>query len=117
MAGVARGGESSRLVIRIVGIVVIVHVARAAGITVELVIAVYVALQAGQLEVRPGKRKARGGMIELATAPGICVMTVLASGRKARLLVVGIGRVLIVLQVAGHTRCVGDVIVAVDVAL
>ncbi len=44
-------------------------------------------------------------------------MTVLASLRECTLHVIRIGRALEVFQVARHTRCIGQVVVAVDVAL
>jgi len=117
VASVASRGESGCLVVGIVGVVVILHVAGAAGFVGQVIVAIHVALQAGQLDVCSRKRKARGGVIELSIAPGIRVVTILASRWEPCLLVIGVSSALIVLQVAGHTGGVSDVIIAVDVAL
>ena len=117
MARVACRRESCGLVVGIVGVVVILHVACAAGFVCQVIVAVHVALQAGQGFVCSGQWKPRSGVIELPAAPGIGVVAILASGGKARLLVVRIVRVLVVLQVAGYAARVSDVVIAVDVAL
>jgi len=117
VTGVARSGKPRRFVVGIIGIVVILHVARAARRAGQVIVAIDVALQAGQGRVCSGKRKTSGGVIEFPAAPRIGVMTILAGSRKTRLLVVGIGSVLIVLQVARDTGSVSDVVVAIDVAL
>jgi len=117
MAGITGCGEARLLVIRIGGVVVVGHVTSGAESAGQLVVSVDVALRTRSGHVFPGESEAGGGVIELSTSPGICVMAVLTSGGDSGLLVIGVGRALIILQVARHARRIGDVVIAVDVAL
>ena len=117
MAGVTGGGETCRLVVGVRSVVVIRHVTGAASCAGQVVVAVDVALRARERGVLSGEWKPRARVIELPISPRIGVVTILASSRYSGRLVIGIGGALIVLQMAGHTGGIGDVVVAVDVAL
>ena len=117
VTSLASGRKPSLRVIRIVRIVVVLHVTRGTRCRRQVVIPVYVALGAGQIRVRASQRKASDGMVELRISPRRGVVADLAGLRYPGLDMVGIGRTLIVLQMAGHTARIGEVIVVVDVAL
>lgn len=117
VARVTGGGESRRLMVRIGGVVVVIHVTGAASTAGQVVVAVHMALRAGESGVLPRQREPSAGVIELPTSPRVRVVAVLTSRRYVGLRVIRIGGSLIVLQVAGHTGGIGDVVIVIDVAL
>ena len=100
-------------------VVVIRLVATHAGRGGDVVIAVDMAIGALSRRhcVRSRQGKTGSRVIEDSIGPQHRVMTLFASLREAGLHVIGIGRSLIVLQVAAHARRSRDVVVAVDVAI
>ena len=120
MANLARGGESNLSVRRIVGVVVVGLVAGDAGRLIQLVIAVDVTIAAGARRhgVRTGQGPPGGGVIESAVHPVDGVVTGVAGRGKACLNVVHRRRgVVVVVLVAAHARSIGEVVVAIDVAV
>ena len=117
MASVTGGGESRLGMIGIRSVVVVRHVARVASAGGQMVVAVDVALRARESGVLSSERKARAGVIELPTSPRVRVVTILTGRRYVGLLVIRIGGSLIILQMAGYARGVGEAVVAVDVTL
>jgi len=117
VTSLASGREPGLRVIRIVRVVVILHVTRGTRGSCQVVVPVNVTLCAGEICVRSGQWKAGDGVVKLRITPGSCVVANLAGLRYPGLDVIGIGRALIVLQMAGHAACVGEMIVVVDVAL
>ena len=104
-------------VIRIGRALVILQMARDACCVGQVVVSVDVALRTLQGDVRPGQRETCGGVIESSIGPGRGAVAAFASLRHSSLHVVGIGRALKVLQVAGDTCGIGQVVISVDVAL
>lgn len=117
MAGVAGRGKSCLGVIGIGGVVVILHVTRGARATSQLVVPIYMALRARQSGVRSGESKTRAGVIETGISPAHGAVANLTGLRYPRLHMVRISGALIILQMAGDTGCIGDVVIAVDVTL
>jgi len=117
VAGQAGSRKSSRLMVGVGCAVVVLLVA---GITVSRkvgVVIVHMARAAGHLKVRAGQRPAGGAVIELAIGPQDGVMTHLALLRESCRLMRRIVGVVVVGQMAGHTRCVGQFVVVIHVAL
>ena len=89
-----------------------------AGAACKVVIVVDVAIGAlaRRHGVQAGQSKAGGGVIECRVGPRRCVMTLLASGREARVRYRR-GRVVEIGLVATDAGRIGDVVVVVDVAI
>ncbi len=103
VALLAGGRESGLHVIRIGGAVEVLHVARAAIGRRSHKLTVDVALGAGHVDVPPGQREFRKGIvIEVRHIPRARVMTSLTSGGEARLSMRGIVRPIEIRQVAAH---------------
>jgi len=115
----ARLGKVGLHVVGIGGALEILQVTRDAGSVRagEAVVAIHVALLTLQRCVCAGQGESHAGMIEGSASPGCCVVTLLAGLGEVGLHVIGIGRALIVLQVARHAGRYGDAVVVVDVAL
>lgn len=96
---------------------IVLQVARDASGIRQVVVAVHVALRALQRDVSPSQRKAGGRVIESGVRPGRRAVAGFASLRHSGLHVIGIGRPLVILQVARDARSVGQVVISVDVAL
>ena len=67
--------------------------------------------------MHPGQWETGLGVIEDCVGPGRCAVASFTGRRKASLLVVGIGGVVVILHVAGSTSATRQVVVAVDVTL
>ena len=89
VANRAVGGKSARRMIRIGRSVVVLHVARRARRARQ--ISAGMAIAALQLGVRAGERKSNGVVIEISGLPCRCIMAILASLRKPKPDVVGVG--------------------------
>lgn len=100
-------------------LLVIRQVTRHARRVSQLVIVIDVALGTLKAGVSPGEGKACSCMVEASTVPGAGIVALLATLRETRLHVIGIGRFLIIRQVAGNTRRVraGQVVIPIDVTL
>lgn len=98
---------------------VVLQVARYAGRGVESVIVIDVAI--GTLprgnRVHSGQGKGCRIVVERCIRPGSGVMTLLARLRESGSDVIWVGGPLVVLQMAGHARGAGEVVVVVDVAV
>lgn len=79
MAVSARRRNSGLLVIRIGGAVVILHVARCAILTGEVVVPIYVALRTWQSCVRPGEGESHNRVIKACGLPSRCAVASLAT--------------------------------------
>ena len=100
-------------------VVVVGLVATDAGRHRDVVVVVDVAIGAlpRRYGVRAGQRESGLGVIKGRRLPGARVVAKLAGLREAALHVVGIGRVLEILQVARYTSRGRDLVVVVDVAV
>ena len=87
------------------------------GGQVVIVVNVAIGALARRYRVQAGQREARVVMVEGCVHPVRGVVALLAGLREVRRHVVGIGRALEVLQVAGHARRAGQVVVIVDVTI
>ncbi len=105
-------------VIRIRGALEIFQVARDASCAAQRVVAIHVAIGAltGRNRVHAGKREARGGVVEFRVGPLHGVVTILASGREARVRhrTGGTGKVFLMARIAGHAA---QVVIVIDVAV
>ena len=117
MAELARGWEASRLMVWIGGVVVILLVARVTIRGKVLVVIVHVALVAGDLDMRAGKRPTGCPVIELAIRPRHRVVTHLAGLGEPCGLVGRIVRLVVVIQVARRASGIGELVVVVHMAL
>lgn len=117
MANLASGRESSRLVIRVCGAVVVLLVT---GITVRgnvYVVIVHVALDAGHGRVRPSKGETRLTVIEGCGDPRRRVVADLALLWKPCLRMIGVVGLVVVRQVTGDTRGVRQFVISIEVTL
>jgi len=117
MAGLASGGESSSLVVRVRGVVVILLVT---GITIRrnvYVVVVHVALVAGHGLVRTSEGKNRFTVIKGCWNPRRRVVAHFTLLRKSYLHMVGVVGVLEIRQVTGNTNCVRQLVISIDVTL
>ena len=117
MASLASGRESSCLVVRVCGAVVILLVT---GITIGgnvYVVVVHVALVAGHGLVCTSEGKFRLTVIEGRGYPRRRVMTHFTLLRESCLPVIGVVGLGVVRQMAGDTRRVRQFVISVDVAL
>src|SRR5262252_5009774 len=96
-------------------VLIILGMARIAGRVraVQVVISVHMTLRTLQGSMRAGERPPRAGMIERRPSPVGCVVALLAGLRKICLHMVGIGRVLEILQMARDATRIGNVVVVV----
>ena len=120
VTGFARGRESRRLMVHWRGcIVVVVLMATDAGRDGDVVVVIDVAVGAlaGRNSVRSGERKSGAVVVERSVVPVGRVVARVAGLREVRGYVIGIGRALVVLQMAGHARGTVQVVVVVDVAI
>lgn len=117
VAGVAGGRESGLHMIRICGSIEILHMAGGTCPAVQVVVPVHVALGAWQGLVRSGQSKSRAVVIEGGIAPRGGVVALLASGGEFGLRMVGIGRAVVILHVAGVAGVAGQVVVPIHVTL
>src|ERR1019366_2535988 len=110
VAGFAGGGEA-RVRHRSGRVVVVFLVARYAGGAGQVVVVVHVAVGALPRwnRVRSGQHEAGAVVIERGVEPGRSAVARIASLRKIRRDVIGTGRSLVVLQVAGYARPAGQV--------
>ncbi len=97
----------------------ILHVARHAGVSGQVVVVIDVAVGAGARwhGVQSGERKPGAIVVELRVRPVAGVMALLASLREVRGRMVGIGGSLEILHVARHAGVSGQVVVVIDVAV
>lgn len=116
MACVARRREAGLDMVRIRRAIEVFLVAGRARSVRQLVVAIHVTLRTGDRGMHAGKRPPGLRVIELSTAPRVCIVAVLASRRNSRLFVIGIGGPVVVVQVTRHTRSVCQMIVAVCMA-
>lgn len=105
MAHRAVGRELRLQVVGVAGAVVIRHVAGVAGPAGQVVVAVNVALRAGQACVAASQGKPNGIVIKIRGLPGARVMACLAGLRKVECQVVRVRGFLIIRQMAGHAVC------------
>jgi len=119
VAGLAGGRETDGNVInRCLCVVVIRLVARHAGRVRQVVIVVHVALRAGRRRMEARQCPAGCRVVEFAVCPQYGVMAAFARRREAQRYVVDRSlRVVVVRLVAAYARRVGDLVVAVHVAL
>ena len=119
VAGLAGRRESDRNVInRCLCVVVIRLVARYASGIRQRVVVVHMALRARRRRMETSQRPSRRGVVELAIRPQHGVVAAFARCREAQPNVVDRSlRVVVVRLVAAYTRRVGDLVVAVHVAL
>jgi len=119
MARIASLGEVRGHVIRIGRALVILQVATHASCRVQAVVVIDMAVGAGprrnRVQAREGETGAR--MIKRRVHPVRRVMAGIASLREIRRHVVGIGRSLVILQVATHASCRVQAVVVVDMAV
>lgn len=117
MACVARGRPRGGLVIGVARVVVVRHVTSGTHSRQRDVVVVHVATGAGHGDMGAGKRKRRVVMVKRTLAPRQGVVTHLAGRRKTQLNVIHRRQgVVVVGLVTGHTSCVGQAVVVVDVA-
>jgi hypothetical protein len=109
--------ERSLHMVRIGGALVVLHVAGDAGCSGQVVIAIHMTLRALQRGVRAGEREAHRVVVKRCRLPRRSAMAGLAGLRKTALHVIGIGRALIILQVAGDAGGGGQVVIAIHMAL
>ena len=85
----------------------------------QVVVVVNVTIGAGAWwhGVQSGQRKTCAVVIERGIQPCACAMALLAGLREVRSRVVGIGRTLKVLEVAGHAGRAAQIVVIVDVTI
>jgi len=117
VANLASGRESSRLVIRVCGAVVVLLVT---GITVRgnvYVVIVHVALDAGHGRVRPSKGETRLTVIEGCGDPRRRVVADFALLWKPCLRMIGVVGLVVVRQVTGDTRGVRQFVISIEVTL
>lgn len=117
MAGLASGGESSSLVVRVRGVVVILLVT---GITIRrnvYVIVVHMALVAGHGSVRTSEGENCFTVIKGCWNPRRRVVAHFTLLRKSYLRMVGVVGVLEIRQVTGNTSCVRQLVISIDVTL
>lgn len=117
VAHVALLGESNLHVVGVVRILEILQMAADAGSVRQLVIVVHVALAALQRCVESRERKSSSRVIERGCSPCGGVVADRAIRRESRLYVIGIGRALVVLHVAGCACAAVQAVVRVHVAL
>src|SRR6185437_5533884 len=103
--------------VRVVRIVVVGHVARRAGRTGQVVVAIYVTLRARCAYVHSGQRKTGGRVIKGGLQPRHGVVADGAVRGESRLRVVRVRGAVVVLHVALIARATGQVVVVVDVTL
>ena len=115
MTQLALGGKSRLDVVRIVGVVVVLDVTRAARTTGQVVVAVDVTLGALQLGMRTGQRESGLAVIKLCARPRSGAVTERTIRGESRRFVVRIGRVVVVLHVAGVAGAAAQVVVPVYV--
>lgn len=116
VAGLAGCGEPSRLVIRVVGVVVVLFVTRIAIGRQILVVIVHMAIAALHLEMRARERKRRVVVIKIGV-PVRSRMTQVASGREACGFMIWVLGAVKIVQVTRHAVRVVQLVVAVYVAL
>jgi len=114
---VALLGKSPGHVIWITRALVVLHVAANTGSVGQVVVAIGVAIAALQFQVPSRQGKAAFGMIERGRLPRGSTVAHRAVRRKTRRYVVRIRCFLVILHVAAHARSVGQLVVAVDVAV
>lgn len=117
VAHVALLRESERLVIRIGRSQEVIQVTSDASCVGKTVIRTSVTLAARQRYMCPGKRPPGAGVIKRGIGPVCSAVADLALLRDTGRSVVGIGRSLVILQVARNTGVAGQVEVATGVAL
>jgi hypothetical protein len=120
MAGLTRSREMRSDVVHRRGCrVVVIHVASHAGGARQVVVVINVAIRAlpRRHRVRSDQREAGGVVVECRVQPGAGAVALLAGLREIRRHVIGIRRALKVIQVAGHARRAGQVVVVIDVAI
>ena len=117
MAGLASRGEAYRFVIWVCGVVVVLLVARIAIRGKVLIVVVHMALVAWHAYVSAGERPSVRTVVEFPVGPRHRVMTHLAGLRESDSLVWRIVSLVVVVQMAGHARRVGQFVVVVHVAL
>src|SRR5581483_1850137 len=111
--------SSGDVVHRAESTVVVSQMASNAGGAGQLVVPVDMTIGAlpGRNQVRSGEREPGGGVIECRIGPQHRVVALLASLGEARLCVVGIGRALIILEMATHAGSGREIVVIVHVAI
>ena len=116
VAGLAGGRECSRRVVHrrdrigVVGLMA-AHAGRARQVVV--IVGVAIAALPRRNCVRARQRKSGAAVVERRIQPGRRVMALVASLREIRGHVIGVGRSLVIGQVARHARVRADVVVAV----
>lgn len=117
MAGLTRGGESGRHVVRIVRAEILGFVARIAVTGNRGVVVVHMAVGARNLEVRAHQREACVVVIERSRLPRGGAVAHLALLRESSGDVIRIRGAVVILQVAADTRRSGQVVVVVLVTI
>ena len=117
MASLASSWKSSRLVVRICGAVVVLHVTGVAVSRNIDVVVVHVALVAGHGRVRASERELRLIVIEGCGNPRRRVVAHFTLLRESYLCVIGVVGVVEVGQMTGHTRRVCQFVISVNVTL
>ena len=119
MAHFACGRKTRRGMRRVVRACVIFLMARIAGCRIQAVVVVHMAIGTlpGWHNMGTGEREASAVVIEAGIQPRCRVVALIARLREIRRDVAGIGRPLVILQVARHARSSAEIVVVVDVAV